>query len=67
MKIFAEDSVHGDDVFWPEELYYYLDATPTHSYMKMMYKYPQASPAVRLWPSMAMAQHPGRLSFHTTS
>ncbi|CAE7272630.1 unnamed protein product [Symbiodinium sp. CCMP2592] len=30
---------HGEDV---KELYYYLDATPTHSYMKMMYKYPQA-------------------------
>lgn len=29
---------HGEDV---KELYYYLDATPTHSYMKMMYKYPQ--------------------------
>eukprot|EP00913_Durusdinium_trenchii_P021462 g20170.t1 len=25
-----------------QSLYYYLDATPTHSYMKMMYKYPQA-------------------------
>eukprot|EP00971_Amphidinium_carterae_P330955 6464268-Amphidinium_carterae.1 len=22
-------------------MYYYLDATPTHSYMKMLYKYPQ--------------------------
>ncbi len=30
---------HGEDV---KELYYYLDATPTHSYMKMLYKYPQA-------------------------
>ncbi|CAJ1453511.1 unnamed protein product [Effrenium voratum] len=30
---------HGEDV---KELYYYLDATPTHSYLKMMYKYPQA-------------------------
>src|SRR4029079_4926910 len=30
---------HGDDV---NELYYYLDATPTHSYLKMLYKYPQA-------------------------
>jgi hypothetical protein len=26
-----------------KELYYYLDATPTHSYLKMLYKYPQAS------------------------
>lgn len=29
---------HGEDV---KELYYYLDSTPTHSYMKAMYKYPQ--------------------------
>jgi len=30
---------HGEDV---KELYYYLDATPTNSYAKMLYKYPQA-------------------------
>ena len=24
-----------------QELYYYLDSTPTHSYMKALYKYPQ--------------------------
>jgi hypothetical protein len=29
---------HGEDV---KELYYYLDSTPTHSYMKGLYKYPQ--------------------------
>lgn len=29
---------HGEDV---KELYYYLDSAPTHSYMKMLYKYPQ--------------------------
>lgn len=29
---------HGEDV---KELHYYLDSTPTHSYMKMLYKYPQ--------------------------
>ena len=29
---------HGEDV---KEAYYYLDATPTHSYLKMLYKYPQ--------------------------
>src|SRR6202034_4081481 len=28
---------HGEDV---KELYYYLDATPTHSYAKALYKYP---------------------------
>jgi len=31
---------HGEDV---KEYYYYLDATPTHSYLKMLYKYPQAA------------------------
>ena len=31
---------HGEDV---KELYYYLDSTPTHSYMRMLYKYPQAA------------------------
>ena len=30
---------HGEDV---KESYFYLDSTPTHSYMKMLYKYPQA-------------------------
>jgi hypothetical protein len=30
---------HGEDV---KECYYYLDATPTHSYLKALYKYPQA-------------------------
>jgi hypothetical protein len=29
---------HGEDV---KEYYFYLDSTPTHSYMKMLYKYPQ--------------------------
>ena len=31
---------HGEDV---KECYYYLDATPTHSYVKGLYKYPQAA------------------------
>ena len=30
---------HGEDV---KEHYFYLDSTPTHSYMKMLYKYPQS-------------------------
>ena len=30
---------HGEDV---KEYYFYLDSTPTHSYMKYLYKYPQA-------------------------
>src|SRR5260370_36874725 len=29
----------GEDV---KEYYFYLDSTPTHSYMRMLYKYPQA-------------------------
>ena len=35
-----KDGNHGEDV---KELYYYLDNTPTHSYMKYLYKYPQAA------------------------
>ena len=31
---------HGEDV---KEYYFYLDSTPTHSYMKCLYKYPQAA------------------------
>jgi len=31
---------HGEDV---KELYYYLDATPSHSYLRMLYKYPQGA------------------------
>ncbi len=37
---------HGEDV---RELYFYLDATPTHSYMRMLYKYPhQAFPYAQM-------------------
>src|SRR5262249_62341796 len=32
------ESNHGEDV---KEYYFYLDSTPTHSYMKHLYKYPQ--------------------------
>lgn len=35
----GEDGNHGEDV---KELYYYLDNTPSHSYMKYLYKYPQS-------------------------
>src|ERR1035437_9201099 len=31
---------HGEDV---KEYYFYIDSTPTHSYMKALYKYPQAA------------------------
>ncbi len=35
----ADEGNHAEDV---KEYYYYLDATPTHSWMKCLYKYPQA-------------------------
>ena len=35
---------HGEDV---KEYYFYLDSTPTHSYMKYLYKYPQAAVPLR--------------------
>src|SRR3974390_2249341 len=34
------ESNHGEDV---KEYYFYLDSTPTHSYMKYLYKYPQVA------------------------
>ncbi|HYX41110.1 MAG TPA: hypothetical protein VE821_05410, partial [Pyrinomonadaceae bacterium] len=34
----SNESNHGEDV---KEYYFYLDSTPTHSYMKYLYKYPQ--------------------------
>src|SRR6516162_10163144 len=45
---------HGEDV---KELYYYVDATPTHSYLKMLYKYPQ-----REYPYEALVAENGRRS-----
>ncbi|WP_298296638.1 glucosidase [Hydrotalea sp.] len=35
-----QEGNHGEDV---KELYYFLDATPSHSYLKMLYKYPQSA------------------------
>ncbi len=43
---------HGEDV---KELYYYLDATPSHSYLKMLYKYPQ-----RAFPYADLVKENGR-------
>ena len=43
---------HGEDV---KENYYYLDSTPTHSYMKMLYKYPQ-----REFPYSSLVAESGR-------
>jgi hypothetical protein len=49
---------HGEDV---KELYYYLDSTPTHSYCKALYKYPQAEfPYERLIEENARRTHNDR-------
>src|SRR6185369_14439855 len=49
---------HGEDV---KELYYYLDSTPTHSYMRMLYKYPHAEyPYQRLIDENARRGRAGR-------
>ena len=45
---------HGEDV---KEIYYYLDATPTHSYLKFLYKYPQ-----REFPYAKLAEENARRS-----
>ena len=45
---------HGEDV---KEYYFYLDSTPTHSYMKQVYKYPQAE-----FPYAALVHTNGRRS-----
>jgi hypothetical protein len=47
---------HGEDV---KEYYFYLDSTPTHSYMKMLYKYPQAE-----FPYADLLAENGRRGFH---
>src|SRR6476619_5826518 len=42
----GDEGNHGEDV---KESYFYLDSTPTHSYMRALYKYPQAEfPYTRL-------------------
>ncbi|MGA9381339.1 MAG: glucosidase, partial [Phormidium sp.] len=45
---------HGEDV---KEYYFYIDSTPTHSYMKYLYKYPQAE-----FPYDNLVQTNGKLS-----
>ncbi len=45
---------HGEDV---KEYYFYLDSTPTHSYMKYLYKYPQ-----REFPYLTLVEENGRRS-----
>ena len=45
---------HGEDV---KEYYFYLDSTPTHSYMKYLYKYPQQE-----FPYRSLVETNGRLS-----
>ena len=47
---------HGEDV---KEIYYFLDATPTHAYTKMLYKYPQ-----RAYPYTQLVEESRRRSIH---
>ena len=48
-RLFGLNNMQGNHGEYVKELYYYLDATPTHSYLKMLYKYPQAEfPYARL-------------------
>jgi len=46
---------HGEDA---KEYWFYLDSTPTHSYMKMLYKYPQAE-----FPYTQLVEENGRRGF----
>ncbi len=47
-----DEGNHGEDV---KECYFYLDSTPTHSYMKYLYKYPQSA-----FPYEALVEENGR-------
>ena len=47
---------HGEDV---KEYYFYLDATPSHSWLRYLYKYPQAA-----YPYAQLVQENGRRSEH---
>ncbi|MBL4845311.1 MAG: glucosidase [Planctomycetes bacterium] len=47
---------HGEDV---KEYYYYLESLPTHAYMKMLYKYPQAA-----FPYADLVETNGRRGYH---
>jgi len=47
----GQEGNHGEDV---KEYYFYLDATPTYSYLRYLYKYPQqAFLTTRSWPRPA--------------
>src|SRR5712691_1236034 len=51
----GDEGNHGEDV---KEYFFYLDSTPTHSYLKYLYKYPQAEfPYAQL---VAENRHRGR-------
>ena len=50
---------HGEDV---KEYYFHIDNTPTHSYMRLLYKYPQAA-----YPYEDLVQHQPTSGRATTS
>ena len=42
-RLFGLNNLEGNDGEDVKEYYYYLDNTPTHSYCKLLYKYPQVA------------------------
>ena len=54
----GDEGNHGEDV---KEYYFYLDSTPTHSYMRFLYKYPQAK-----FPYELLLQESRRRNRHDT-
>ena len=61
----GDEGSHGEDV---KELYYYLDNTPTHSYMKHLYKYPQGEFPYRdlVYTSRSRSKHEGEYKIEET-
>jgi len=58
---FPARPINGEDV---KEYYFYLDSTPSHSYMKYLYKYPQAQfPYSKLIEEKRQAARPGQRGY----
>ena len=54
---------HGEDV---KEYYFYIDNTPTHSYMKYLYKYPQCAYPTAIWSKPIAAARAKRWSMNSS-
>jgi hypothetical protein len=55
---------HGEDV---KEYYFYLDSTPTHSYMKYLYKYPQEEFPYQSWLKQIADDHATRSNMNSST